>query len=99
MIIISHSQKFKMAILIGRVPGVCGQCAETSSKLAEWCQSAGQPHSKRVLKTLSNLFSPHLSTRQPLDAKLIKYHYNLDYIRLVSFSEVAFIDPLGCLPC
>src|SRR6266446_4868014 len=99
MIIISHSQKFKMAISISRVPGVCGQCAETSSKPAEWCQSAGQPHSKRVLKTLSHLFSPPLSTRQPLNTILIKYHYSLDHLRLVSFSEVVFIDPLGCLPC
>ena len=83
----------------GRVPGVYGQCAETSCKLAEWCQSAGQPHSKRVIQTLSHLFSPHLSTRQPLNAMLIKYHYSLDHLWLGSFSEVVFIDLLGCLLC
>jgi hypothetical protein len=55
---------------------------QTPRKPADWCQAAGQPHSKRVFNPSSHPAGLPLSTPQPLTSTLIERHRSSDRLWL-----------------
>jgi hypothetical protein len=64
-----------------RVPGVCGECFETSPVPSALCQSVGCQYTNRVFNISPNSFSLCLSTLVLLSSTIINRHRYSDRLR------------------
>jgi chromosome partitioning protein len=66
----------------GRVPGICGQCFETSLDPSASCQSAGHQYARPAVNPWSKPLNLYLNARQPLNSMLINRDHFLNRLRL-----------------